>query len=98
MVCQNSVILLDFNEICPSLIERFMREEKLPNFKRLYEQSLVYTTDAQEEQEYLEPWIQWVTVHTGVGYSEHRIFNLGDADKLTYDSVWDILARAGLKV
>jgi Type I phosphodiesterase / nucleotide pyrophosphatase len=98
MAQQGSVLLLEFNELCPSLIERFMREQQLPNFKRLYEQSLVYTTDAQEEQEYLEPWVQWVTVHTGVGYAEHRVFNLGDADRLTCESVWDILARAGLSV
>jgi hypothetical protein len=98
MTRQNSVLLLEFNELCPSLMERFLQDGKLPNFKRLYEQSLVFTTDAQEEQEYLEPWVQWVTVHTGVGYAEHVIFNLGDAHKLRQESVWDLISRAGMRV
>jgi hypothetical protein len=98
MVRHDCVILLEFNELCPSLMERFLREGKLPQFQRLYEQSLIFTTDAQEEQKHLEPWIQWVTVHTGVGYAQHGVFNLGDAPKLRYESIWDLMSRAGLRV
>ncbi|MHC5730644.1 MAG: hypothetical protein ACYTXY_42365, partial [Nostoc sp.] len=64
----NSIILLEFNELCPSLMERFIKEGKLPNFQRLYEQSEVYTTDAEEKPPFIEPWIQWVTVHSGLSY------------------------------
>lgn len=30
---EKSVILLEFNELCPTLMERFMKEGKLPNFQ-----------------------------------------------------------------
>lgn len=98
MTSNNPVILLEFNELCPSLMERFIDEGHLPHFKRLRDESAVYTTDANEEQENLEPWIQWVTVHTGLGFDEHRIFNLNDGNKLNHDSVWDIMQRAGKTV
>ena len=89
------VLLLEFNELSPTLIEQFMGEGHLPNFKRLFLESQAYVTDAQEEQEALEPWIQWVTVHTGLSYDEHGVFVLGDGPKCTKPRLWDILSQHG---
>jgi hypothetical protein len=92
------VILLEFNELCPSLMEQFIQEGKLPNFQLLYNESEVYTTDAEEESPYLEPWIQWVTVHSGVPYSQHKVFLLDEGYKLNTKSIWDILSELELRV
>lgn len=43
----------------PPLMSRFMSQEKLPNFQKLYDEGQVYVTQAEEEAPYLEPWIQW---------------------------------------
>ena len=91
------VLMLEFNELSPSLIERFMAEGHLPNFKRLFTESDAYVTDAEEKQEALEPWIQWVTVHTGLSFDEHGVFLLGDGPKCTKLRLWDILSRHGLR-
>jgi hypothetical protein len=93
-----SVILLEFNELSPPLMKRFIQEGKLPNFKRFYEESEVYTTDAEEKPPYLEPWIQWVTLHSGVPYSEHQVFLLDEGYKLQSKNIWDIISEAGLRV
>jgi hypothetical protein len=93
----NPVLMLEFNELSPALIEQFMSSGHLPNFKRLFQQSQTYVTDAQEAQEALEPWIQWVTVHTGLSYGEHGVFFLGDGPKCTKPRLWDVLSRNGLK-
>ena len=98
MNANKSVILLEFNELCPFLMQRFIEEGKLPNFQRLYEQSEVYTSDAEEQAPFLEPWIQWVTVHSGIPYSEHQVFLLDEGYKLKSKSIWDILSDAGLRV
>lgn len=98
MELNQSVISLEFNELCPPLIQRFIQQGKLPNFQRFYEQSEVYTTDAEEQAPFLEPWIQWVTIHSGVPYSEHQVFLLDEGYKLKSKSIWDILSDAGLKV
>lgn len=95
---ENSVILLEFNELSPSLMQRFIKEGKLPNFQRFYEQSAVYTTDAEEKAPYLEPWIQWVTVHSGLPYSKHQVFLLDEGHKLESKRIWDIVSEAGLRV
>ncbi len=97
MVNHKRVIMLEFNELCPRLMDQFIGEGRLKNFKRLRDQSECYVTDANESVENLEPWIQWITIHTGLSYEEHGVFNLGDADQLKADNIWDILSQKGFK-
>jgi hypothetical protein len=95
---QPRLFLLEFNELCPSLLERFMAEGKLPNFRRLYETSTIYTTDADEDPPHLEPWIQWVTIHSGMSFAEHGAFHLGDGRKLKEKCLAEVLSDAGIRV
>lgn len=93
-----AVVLLEFNELSPTLIAGFMEAGELPNFKRLYDSSSTYVTDAEEAAPNLEPWIQWITVHSGLTYDQHGIFHLGDGHRLESPQVWDLLSRAGRSV
>ena len=94
MSAPSPVILLELNELTPALMFRFMREGRLPNFQRFYDESQIFTTDAQEQGLNLNPWIQWVTVHSGLPYSEHGIFRLGDGGRLKGPCVGDVVASA----
>ena len=94
---QQRVILLEFNELCPSLVDKFIEQGHLPNFKKLRDQANCFTTDTQCETEYLEPWIQWVTVHTGLKYEQHQVYRLGQSQQLSHDSIWNLLSRRGMK-
>ncbi len=79
-------------------MDQFIAEGKLPNFARLKSQSQVYVTEAEEIAPNLEPWIQWVTVDTGLSYQQHGIFDLSDGRKLGYPRVDEILSQSGRKV
>jgi hypothetical protein len=93
------LILLELNELSPELMSRFIDEGELPNFRRLREQSTLYTTDAGEDPPNLEPWIQWITVHTGVPFAQHQVFHLGDAEeKLRFPGIGQLLSEAGANV
>jgi hypothetical protein len=92
------VIVLEFNELCPSLMEQFMKQGLLPGFSRLHSESYAYVTDAEEVAPNLEPWIQWVTVHTGLSFPEHGIHDLGDGHKLSFPRIWDLVSDSGRKV
>ena len=73
-----TVCLIELNEINFDVAKKYIGNgEKLPNFKRLIESNLLITR-AEDERENLEPWIQWVSVHTGLTSSEHGVFRLGD--------------------
>jgi len=92
------IILLEFNELCPSLMTQFIEEGHLPNFKKLRDSSAIFITEAKERAPYLEPWIQWINVHTGVPFSEHGVEHLGESEKVTQPAVWDLLSDAGMNV
>ena len=47
-------------------MNKFIAEGELPNFARLHRESEVHITEADEDHPYLEPWIQWITVHSGL--------------------------------
>ncbi|MEO6317429.1 MAG: hypothetical protein ABIP36_01475 [Acidimicrobiales bacterium] len=89
------MLVLELNELCPTLLQRFMAAGDLPAFARLRDESTVMVTDAQEPQHHLNPWIQWVTAHTGVGYDEHGVFKLGEGSTLRQPTIADAVTDAG---
>lgn len=95
--CEMSkVLLLEFNELCPDLMNRWIGEGLLPNFKRLRDRSDVYLSRADvDEPRYLEPWIQWYSLHTGLPYEVHKVFHLTDGPKADYEDIWSFLERNG---
>ena len=92
------LILIEFNELCPSLLQRFMADGIIPHFRRFYDSSTIYITDAGEEEPNLEPWIQWPTVHSGMPFAEHRLVHLGDGRRFEHKCVAELLSDAGVPV
>ncbi len=93
-----STIVLEFNELVPHLMDGFIAEGVLPGFERLRRESTVFKTLADEKPPALEPWIQWVTVHTGKSYAEHKVFELNDGPEFVCDRVWDLVSDTGENV
>jgi hypothetical protein len=92
------MILMEFNELSPPIMQKLMAEGELPNFQRFYRESDVYTTEADEVAPNLEPWIQWVTIHSGMPYQEHGIQRLGDGHQLAEEQLWDAASEQGRSV
>jgi hypothetical protein len=91
--------LIEFNELSPTLLTQFIGRGLLPAFEAFRRDSLVFTTDAGEDPPALEPWIQWPTVHSGLPYSEHGVFALGDGRRiLRTPLLGDVLSAAGVSV
>lgn len=90
------VIVLELNELSPVLMSRFIDSGFLPNFKKLRDESVVAISDAHEEPPALEPWIQWISVHTGLTYRQHKVFRLGDGESYTAQRTWDYVADSNL--
>ena len=92
------MIVLEFNELSPALMETFVNQGYLPNFKRLRDSSQAFITVAEEVAPNLDPWIQWVTVHSGLSFDQHGIHHLGDGHKLAVKSLWDMISARGKPV
>lgn len=91
------VIMLEFNELSPKLMDKFIALGHLPSFEQLRDKSACFVTDAQETPPNLEPWIQWVTVHTGLSFREHQCFHLNDGGSFQSRRIWDHVGAAGGK-
>tara|TARA_B100001093_G_C26855155_1_gene1027054 strand:+ start:3891 stop:5183 length:1293 start_codon:yes stop_codon:yes gene_type:complete len=91
-VKNKSLILLELNEVSLKYVERYIQQGKLKNFKKLIKEFGISETHSEKKYENLEPWIQWVTVHTGKSFYEHNIFRLGDRNK-NLNNIWDELDK-----
>lgn len=93
------VIMIEFNELVPRLMDEWIADGSLPNFKALRDRSLQFITEADvQKPEELEPWIQWYSVHTGLSYEQHGVFHLTDGPRAKHRDMFDILGDAGLKL
>ena len=96
------VLLLEFNEISWAVVDKLVAENGagyLPNFARLRSHGACATQVAEERPPHLDPWITWVTVHTGVPQEVHRASVLEqEAATIGARRSWEHAIAAGLKV
>lgn len=91
-------ISLELNEVNFDFVERYVRQGKLPVLGRLMACHGVRKTTSEEKYENLEPWIQWVTAHTGLGLADHGVYRLGDIVGRDISQIWEILESKGVSV
>ncbi len=91
------VIQLELNEISYPVIAQMMAKNELPNFQMINRRWHFHETTSEREYDKIEPWIQWVTAHTGKEFSEHEIYRLGDAHELKHDQIWETLSDQNIE-
>ena len=92
------LILLELNEVNFEYVRHYTEHGELPVFARLLAEHGCTTTRSEPVYEHIEPWIQWVSVHTGKSFAEHGVFRLGDAPATGQEQIWETLEKRGLKV
>jgi hypothetical protein len=95
---RTQLLLLELNEVNFEYIEAYTRRGELPNFAALLQRHGYTRTTSESSYEQLEPWIQWVTAHTGKSLAEHSVFRLGDIAAHDIPQIWELLEERGLKV
>jgi hypothetical protein len=88
------VVQLELNEISYDIISQLIHtKNSLPSFSYINNNWKYLQTVSETEYSNIEPWIQWVTVHTGKTLEEHEIFHLSDAHKLKFPQIWETLSQ-----
>jgi len=87
---------VELNEFNKQLLKTCAELFDLKSVKKLVsmQESETYTDDTYES-DYLEPWVQWVCVHTGSLSKHHGIKHLGDVPCLTTPQIWEKLSSMG---
>lgn len=88
-----SVLLVELNEFSLPLLRFAVRELNLPHIQRLlsFSESSTFTEDTYDSG-YLEPWVQWVSVHTGQPSGLHKVMHLGDVPPAEVPQLWEMLS------
>jgi hypothetical protein len=96
---KNKTILLGLNELNFDYIKFYINQGLLPNFKKIFNTQPPIETTSENEYKLLEPWVQWVTIHSGKSYKEHNIFRLGDiVNYPELSQIFEELEAEGLSV
>jgi hypothetical protein len=99
VMTSTKVLLVELNEINWSVIDRLIAERGapfLPNICKLKRGGTWGSPVALEQPPHLDPWVTWVTVHTGVTQAVHGAKVLEqDAATLSAKRSWEYAAEAG---
>ncbi len=96
------VLMLELNEINWGVIDRLIAQHGasyLPNIARLRGEGAWATQTAVEQSPHLDPWVTWVTVHTGVSRDVHGATVLEQgSETINAKRLWDFVSAAGRSV
>lgn len=91
------VIQLEMNEISQTVINDLISRGKLYNFAKINQEWAFYKTVSEKKYENWEPWIQWVTAHTGKMLAEHKVFRLSDGHNLKHQQIFETLSEHNIE-
>ena len=96
---KRKTILLGLNELNFDYIKFYIDQGLLLNFKKIFEIQKPIETISENEYKLLEPWVQWVTVHTGQSFDKHKVFRLGDiVNNPQLSQIFELLENEGLSI
>lgn len=91
------LVVVELNEVNFSVAQKYAERLELNSFRTICSGDLRQTSSESRYEE-LEPWIQWVSAHSGLTASEHGIFRLGDIVGTRVPQMYEQLEARGLRV
>lgn len=93
------ILQLELNEVNFEFVRAYCAQGKLPTLDGLIRSHGLIETTSERKYDELEPWIQWVSAHTGLPFADHGVFRLGDIlDRSDLRQIWEVLEDEGRSV
>ncbi len=90
------LILVELNEFNEDLLRKASKDFNFRNIKKLLKMQKSETISPENKEHFgLDPWVQWVSIHTGCPNEIHKIDHLADVEKLKYPQIWETLGDRG---
>ena len=93
------ILQIELNEFDPDFLRRAARALSLRNVARVLDYThTTTTTHDRVEHQGLDPWVQWVNVHTGEASGAHGVRRLGDTRvqlSRGHRQIWQHVADSG---
>lgn len=92
-----NVLIVELNEFNIDLITATLKKHDFPSLRKIFQfKKASYKTQDRYNSGFLEPWVQWVSVHTSLPSFVHGIKHLGDVPHLNVEQCWETLSRQGI--
>ncbi|MAV64101.1 MAG: hypothetical protein CBC84_002385 [Pelagibacteraceae bacterium TMED124] len=92
---KKKLVLISLNELNFDAVKLYELKD-LSNLKKLV--SNANLTSSEKDYEKLEPWIQWLTIYSGMTADEHGVFRLGDVKKKKIENIFNKIEKLGFQV
>lgn len=93
------LILISLNEINFDIASKYANNYNLKNIKVLLSNKFFnFQSSSEKKYNNLEPWIQWVSVYTGLSADDHGIFRLGDVVSNSTEQIYEKIEKLNFKV
>jgi hypothetical protein len=91
-----TLFLLELNEFNLDLFDAAVKSLPLPALSRVAKMPRAHlSTEDVYASNFLEPWVQWVSVHTGTPTTGHKVQHLGDVPTKEFPQFWETLGERG---
>lgn len=91
------MLVIELNEFSVDFLRAASAHLSTPMLDKVLGWPCCRTNSAEKTERFgLDPWVQWVSIHTGIPAQEHGVAHLGEADKLTHEQIWDRLNGLGV--
>ncbi len=94
---KKKLIFIQLNEINFDELKKYSKHYKFKFFNENFFEKLVITK-SEEKYEFLEPWIQWVSIYTGLEAKDHKIFRLGEFEDKNLSQFYKLIENKGYSV
>lgn len=93
----SSLTFVALNEFNAQLLRDVAQQWNFVHLQKLLRwEHTVATIDDTYESDYLEPWVQWVSLHTGKNSKIHNVKHLGDLPPSKDRQIWETLSDHGV--
>jgi len=94
---KKKLIFIQLNEINFELLKNYSNKYNFKFFNSQFLEKLV-NTKSENEYSLLEPWIQWVSIYTGLEAKKHKIFRLGDGENSNHIHFYNLIEEKGYSI
>ena len=95
---KKNLLVIHLNEFNLDFLRKGAHKYKCVNINKIlkYKKIETYSVDKIQDKN-LDPWVQSVSINTGIKSKNHKIFNLGQKIPKQLTQIWDILSKKQIK-
>ena len=88
------MLIIELNEFDPEYLKKASRKLNLEHINKIFKlKHTVTVTDEKEEYQGLDPWVQWVSIHSGKPFGQHKVCRLSETKKQNFKQIWNIFGE-----